>query len=371
MVYRIGNLYTSDGDMTAEFSANSNFLSIVHQYSCVISGAIPTPIAGDTRGWACFDVATRSTIGIALSTGHPSFGQQCANGQVYGDGVITIEDVLVVLFTEYGVAPYNIPLNTPTITDIQPQWAYAQHCSEQRMVSMTCLTDQSRRLQKSNITYPLLSFEAVKETPHGMWVQLAMALYTGTMYIIGISQEAGTSAVGFGSSTLNNVSVPGDVAVQEMHPTAVVFDAQGFELQATWGLPGQIQIAPTLNINIGDDPHTILYVWTQGDSVCIYSNLQNASYLNGIEITDTCVTRSTPFPPSLPPPSSPKPPPPRPSPLSPVKPHFPSFLYNILQVFAIVVFTFCLFIFISKYVCSIRVRLVDDDDDEVSEAQEV
>ena len=188
--------YTPDGTLIAEITGSTDFQTLAQEFSCAASGnSTLVPYQNDVRGWTCFDVASVSTIGVALATGTPIFGHSCAPS-VVGDGVITIEDVLLVLLAHYQIAPYNVALTTPTITAPLTDASHAARCATGDRAPVTSCenvyasdVDGSRR-RALDAAEPWYELALARGTSRGMWVHLSVRapsqLVTGNVYIDGL-----------------------------------------------------------------------------------------------------------------------------------------------------------------------------------------
>ena len=94
---------TPDGSTISEIMGGADFRIVREAFSCILSGSGDeistqyTALNADVRGWMCFDIAGPSTVVDAIDAGAPRFGQECSNGEVIGDGIIGIEDIVIVL----------------------------------------------------------------------------------------------------------------------------------------------------------------------------------------------------------------------------------------------------------------------------------
>ena len=186
-------LYSPDGSMISEITGTTDFQSLARAFSCaVIGNSSLVPYQSDVRGWTCFDVASVSTLGVAQALNASVFGHDCS-GQTVSDGVITIEDLLVALLAHYQIVPYNVPLDTTTITAPRTDASHAARCAAatveaQRAPDTTCDNVLlSRRLRETERWHAL---ETVERTERGAWVRLsvdsASTLVTGNLYVRGL-----------------------------------------------------------------------------------------------------------------------------------------------------------------------------------------
>lgn len=139
-----------------------------------MSGRQPNPaINGDRRRWGCFDIASPSTLGTAVATNTPTFGQECGSETV-GDGVVDIYDTLLFLYSQYSLAPYsNLPTTHKTVTDVAPN-------SQNRCNSYLLNPFGSIQIYQCNnldfsfntLSGPLLSINEVSTFENGKWVEV-------------------------------------------------------------------------------------------------------------------------------------------------------------------------------------------------------
>jgi hypothetical protein len=182
-------------------------------FSCILSNSAPynRDEGEDVRGWMCFDVASANTLVDAFNQNTARFGQDCGDGVVMGDGIIGIEDVMVVLFAHYKIPPYeNLLLNS--LTTNVPTGNHSERCDAHHteddydnvrasVSSCSSLPSSGRRALSEDTLSPLewgIHFEVVFHTSLGMWVQFRSdhPLVTATLYIKGMTNVTVSSDSG-------------------------------------------------------------------------------------------------------------------------------------------------------------------------------
>ena len=274
--------YTPDGTMVAEITGSTDFQTIASEFSCAIVGnSSLVSYQPDVRGWTCFDVAHVSTIGVAQNRSDVVFGTECS-GHTVGDGVITIEDVLLVLLAHYNIPPYDsVPLNTTTITAPLTYDSHYERCGSGSRTPATCDDVALRRsLQMSSVWY---DFSIVTQTSWvdvegtlrtGMWVKLDVKhpsqLVTGNLYIYTADDPSGIS----GSTNVKEL----DFSLHEDYQgggdqnvageTMVLYDPRGTSTLLSMTGRGYMSVYYKIFTSLPYGQPSI-YLWTPSSSICI------------------------------------------------------------------------------------------------------
>ena len=299
--------YTPDGSLLAEVTGSYDFQRVLSHFSCVVSGNRSTPVAQeDARGWACFDVASVDTLGVAFAANASRFGRACG-GERVGDGLITVEDVLVGLMGHYQIEPYRVPLTTPTITAPLLPDVYRARCDSRTRAPVDACDAVSPRggRRRAQSAEPWHELRVVDERPDGMWVRLSVLaphrLVSANLYIRHLPGDVLIRRTGFGQrAPLLRPGMP-----------TVLLDPNGTRTTAAMASDDYLTLSFDLFSN---DPfgQPRLYVWTPRAELCLeqHSTLTRVSSADASFVLGArqCVSRSSPWPP--PPPRARAPPPP-------------------------------------------------------------
>lgn len=318
--------YSPDGDMIAEITAKTDFLTIANSFTCTMAGTYAGSLLGqaDPRGWACFDVATTATIGQAIHDDTAIFGRDDCGSETVGDGQITIEDLIVVVMSHYNIPPYNTSQSVPTITAPFATEAYANLCQTGSNGYLGCsdvlyTVPPARRLLSQQAS-DLFDLRKVMETSEGMLVQLRIEepyyVVTANLYITNLSQ----------STTVQEL--PNASSWSSLTPQPESWKVYLFRNGGTANVQVQSQGYVTISQYVGPFGSAQVYIWTREMQLCIEEstsvafNSPNASFHHILPET-FCFTRGQPStpppprPPVTPPPSTPPLPPSTPPPCPP------------------------------------------------------